>query len=436
MNESLGARARPPLRRASSRSADMPAPWLAGVCSGLSVHLGVPVLTVRLVMAVASLLYGAGALLYVWLVAFVPLDTGQRQASGRRRLAEEPRSVGPDQARQVGVRRILVVGVAMLVAAVALLVVSWRADVGRLAVLGAGCIAAGLLLVWSQAGAMAHWKSARVLSVVGGGAALVTVGIVLVFAGGDPAPVLARGILVGIVVIAGAALALAPLWLRLLGELASSREQEARETERADIAAHLHDSVLQTLSLIRAGADDPTRVRSLALTQERELRSWLYTGREDPGTSTAEDLREQVGEVESRFGEEVEVVTVGDVAPGPAELAAVAATREAVTNAVRHAAPPVSVYAEVGEGELEVFVRDRGAGFDLATIPPDRHGVRDSIVGRVRRVGGDARFRRLAQGTEVHIRVPLTRAQGQQQGEEPARGPAPARAARGEEKQA
>ena len=172
------------------------------------------------------------------------------------------------------------------------------------------------------------------------------------------------------------------------------------------MAAHLHDSVLQTLTLIRNNADNPTSVRALALGQERELRSWLYTGREEAADSLAEALREAVSALETTFGVEVGVVTVSDTRPGPGELAMVAAASEAVSNAIRHAKPPLSVYLEVGPGGSDIYVKDCGDGFDLSQIPEDRHGVRNSIIGRMERAGGKALIRHLPSGTEVHLSMP------------------------------
>ena len=175
---------------------------------------------------------------------------------------------------------------------------------------------------------------------------------------------------------------------------------------RFDIAAHLHDSVLQALTLIRASAEDPARVRAIALTEERELRAWLYTGHAQAADSLEAAVTEAVVGVESRYGVPISVVVVGDMRPGPGELALVAALAEACQNAVRHGAPPVSVYVEVRPRAIEAFVKDNGQGFDPATIAADRHGVRDSIVGRMRRAGGSATIRRLARGTEIALSVP------------------------------
>uniref|UniRef100_UPI0020282FC5 sensor histidine kinase n=1 Tax=Actinotalea sp. C106 TaxID=2908644 RepID=UPI0020282FC5 len=213
----------------------------------------------------------------------------------------------------------------------------------------------------------------------------------------------------------GAALVLAPWWLRLVRELGAERAARARESERADIAAHLHDSVLQTLALIRARATDPDDVARLARAQERELRSWLYDDRTVPGTSLAAELRELVGEVEDSRAVPVETVVVGDLVPDAGTAALLQATREALINAVVHGRPPVSLYLEVGDGQVEVFVRDHGDGFDLADVPVDRFGVRESIIGRVRRRGGTASVTsRPDRGTEVHLCLPTDLDEGEQ----------------------
>jgi signal transduction histidine kinase len=201
-------------------------------------------------------------------------------------------------------------------------------------------------------------------------------------------------------------------------ELGDERAARARESERADIAAHLHDSVLQTLALIRARADDPAEVARMARAQERELREWLYDDRPAPGTSVTAALRAIVAEVEdSRSGPggdpvAIDTVAVGDRVPDADTEALLQATREALVNAVVHGRPPVSLYLEVGQDAVEVFVRDHGDGFDVDAVGPDRFGVRESIMGRVQRRGGSASVTcRPGRGTEVHLRVP-TRTDG------------------------
>ncbi|WP_062293773.1 sensor histidine kinase [Demequina phytophila] len=216
-----------------------------------------------------------------------------------------------------------------------------------------------------------------------------------------------RAVVVPIVVITALALVLAPWWLRLLRQVGVERERRVREFERAEIAAHLHDSVLQTLTLIRAKADDPAAVSRLARAQERDLRAYLYQDRRTTDESVATALATVVAEVEDAHAVEVEVVTVGDAPTTPGLAAAVRAVREAVLNAARHARGPYSVYAEVTAAGLEVFIRDGGPGFDLAAVPAGRLGIRDSIIGRVARHGGTAEVASAPGGrTEVAITMP------------------------------
>jgi signal transduction histidine kinase len=215
---------------------------------------------------------------------------------------------------------------------------------------------------------------------------------------------------IGVVAIVATALGMlvAPWFVRLGRNLATERAARIREQERAEVAAHLHDSVLQTLALIQKRAGDPREVAGLARRQERELRRWLF---ERPGVSGGESVRvaleRAAAEVEELHGVPMEVVIVGD-RPLEARLEAlVPAAREAMTNAAKFAGSErVDLYAEVDDERVEVFVRDRGAGFDPDSIPADRRGVRDSIIGRVERHGGHASIRSaLGEGTEVELVV-------------------------------
>src|SRR5690606_16491171 len=159
--------------------------------------------------------------------------------------------------------------------------------------------------------------------------------------------------------------------------------------ERADVAAHLHDSVLQTLALIQKNAADPVMVARLARSQERDLRAWLFTSPVDAGESIAAALRVLSADIEDTWGIDVETVIVGDTPVVDALVPILHATREALTNAAKHAdAPRIDVYAEVSPSAVEIFVKDRGVGFDPATVAEDRQGIRGSIVGRMERHGG------------------------------------------------
>jgi len=190
-------------------------------------------------------------------------------------------------------------------------------------------------------------------------------------------------------------------------DLDVERAARARESERADIAAHLHDSVLQTLALIQHRAHDQSEVSRLARAQERDLRSWLYGAQAPDPTTMAARITEMAAEVEDMHAAVIEVVSVGDRTVDDRTRALLAALREAVVNAVRHAGSPVRVYVESSPDGVEAFVRDRGPGFVLASVPEDRHGVKESIIGRMERHGGEARVRSTpGEGTEVRLWLP------------------------------
>ena len=219
----------------------------------------------------------------------------------------------------------------------------------------------------------------------------------------------------GVLLVAG------PWLLRVTRDLRAERRERIREQERAAVAAHVHDSVLQTLALLQARAGDPAAVRRLARQQERDLRDWLYgsAGRTEGEPSTfTRRLRVSCAEVEDDFGVGVDVVTVGDAAldtaAGTADdervTALVGAMREAVVNAAKHSGEDiVSVYAEGEPDQVSIWVRDRGKGFDPDTVPEDRRGMRDSILDRIQRAGGTVHVRTApGRGTEVELSLPWT----------------------------
>ncbi|MDO5661377.1 MAG: hypothetical protein Q4G40_01665 [Brachybacterium sp.] len=191
-------------------------------------------------------------------------------------------------------------------------------------------------------------------------------------------------------------------------------EERALVQQRSEFTAHLHDSVLQTLTLLQKPGVEAEEMRRLARLQERELRRWLY---HDPGVDAedADDLREAVTalaeDAEDRYGAEVDVVVVGEAPTGEYTRALLGALREAVANACRHGGGDVSVFVDVSPEEIEVFVRDRGPGFELDGVPSDRLGVRESILGRMERAGGHALVRRApGGGTEVALTMETTSA--------------------------
>jgi signal transduction histidine kinase len=336
---------------------------IAGVCAGIAQTLGVDVTLVRLVFALLALAGGAGILLYFALWAWT---------SGKRPWWSF---------------LLLVLAGSGLLGAVGL--------PGR-AVVGIALVAGGLALVWRRGDVV----RARIrLSHLG--IALAALGAVILLSGGGTSTgVLAPG------AIAGALLLIAGPWLwRLALERDTERAARIRSEERSDVAARVHDSVLQTLALIQRRADDPREVAGLARRQERDLRAWLNEAEPVAGESLAAALRDAAAEAEARHGVPVEVVAVGDAPLDERLTALVAAAREALANAARFSgADRIDVFAEIGEAGAEVFVRDRGAGFDRAAVPEDRRGVRESIEGRMARHGGRARITSApGDGTEVEL---------------------------------
>jgi signal transduction histidine kinase len=215
------------------------------------------------------------------------------------------------------------------------------------------------------------------------------------------------------VILGGAALVASPFIVRLVRDRDRERAERLAVRQRAEIAAHLHDSVLQTLSLIQREHTDPDTVLRLARAEERGLRTWLYAQQPAPGqpAGLADQLQNAAAGVEQAQAALIEVVTVGDLTTHtPATDAVVAAAREAMLNAARHSGDPqpIQVFARISPAEVSVFIRDRGCGFDPDTLPTDRGGVRDSIIGRIAHAGGTTTIRsNPGAGSEVQIRMPL-----------------------------
>lgn len=397
--------------------------WLGGVCSGLADHLGVPAAVFRAAFVVLGSwrLLGVAAYLVLWLVlprapgasAAPGLDAARRQ--GRRRTAVGRRDSLTADAGQALALTMLGGGLTWL-----LQLAGWGLEPTWLLI---GLLAAGgIAPVWWQADHVAardsaggtgwrrwlapfvaQWTTGLALGV---GVAAVAVAIGLTVAALPGLGDLARTLVVIVLSLTGLALLAAPWLVRVRGELTAAREARLLSDARADMAAHLHDSVLQTLALIQRQADDPREVVRLARRQERELREWLY-GVEEPSDTLRAALTAAAQEVEDDFPVSVECVSVGDapLSPGLSEL--VKAAREAMVNAAKHSGVAlVDVYAEVADGAVEVFVRDRGRGFDTTDIADDRLGIRRSIMDRMRRHHGTATIRSDPErGTEVRLEM-------------------------------
>ncbi len=239
------------------------------------------------------------------------------------------------------------------------------------------------------------------------GVGLVVAALVLFTARGGSVAIAGDVTVAALLTIVGLGIVVGPWVYRLASDLTAERAERIRTQERADVAAHLHDSVLQTLALIQKNADDGPTVARLARSQERDLRSWLYAGDATDESTVASALRGVAAQIEDAHGVSVDVVTVGDCDLVERLRPVVSATREAVTNAAKHAGTGrVDVYAEVTGAAVDVFVRDRGPGFDLDEVADDRYGVRRSIIDRMSRHGGSAQVRPApGGGTEVRLHL-------------------------------
>ncbi len=392
----------PLLRRRSGR-------FVAGVAGGIADHLGVRVLWVRAAFALLAIVNGAGIAAYGLLWIFV-----------RQEQVEVDRTVPRSERQQALGLAALGIAVAFAGSASGNPVVGWV--VGPL-----GVAAIGAAVVWREAdeSQRRRWtQGARqtggstILRVVSG-AVFVAVGIAVFLLANLELGQLQFAVLAVVATLAGVAVITIPWWLRLVRDLGEERRERIVETERAEIAAHLHDSVLQTLALIQRQSDQPREVLRLARGQERELRTWLYGptgyGRRSTGdpaleSSFAEVLTKATAEVEDTYAVDVRPVVVGGDRPLDDGLRAlILASREAMVNAAKHSgAADISVYVEMEPAEVNVFVRDRGVGFDPDAVPEDRHGLADSVRGRMERHGGSVRLRTApGEGTEVHLRMPV-----------------------------
>jgi signal transduction histidine kinase len=212
------------------------------------------------------------------------------------------------------------------------------------------------------------------------------------------------------VLVVGVLVLFAPWWLQNVRELTSERRERVRIEERALMVAHLHDSVLQTLTLIERAAANECDVVRLARNQERELRQWLFSPETvtDASTSFVGLVGAIEHDVENDYGVRVELVTVGDCVPDERVTALVAAGREAAINAAKWSeAPSVSIFTEVEQHSISIFVRDRGVGFDLDAIPADRQGIALSVRQRMSQLGGEVSINTVAgDGTEVQLVMP------------------------------
>ena len=378
---------------------------LLGVAGGLGERLGVDPVLIRVAFAVLAIAGGSGVVLYLlaWAVSVEPDDEVARARPARRPSLRQALALG-----------LVVLGTMLLLREVGL----WFGDQ---IVWPIALAAAGSAVIWARSDDRDRARWARIpgnpieamftgrvglIRIVVGGLLVVSgLGLGLANTGADLAA--AGDALLGVAItLIGLGLIFGPWANRLASQLAEERRGRIRSEARAEMAAHLHDSVLHTLALIQR-ADASPEVVNLARRQERELRAWLYRAPVPEGR-----LRPAVEaiatRVEQRHNVPVDVVVVGDAPLDEAARALVDACQEAAFNAARHSgAPLVSVYVEVEPDELVGFVRDEGKGFDPDQVPTDRRGIADSIRGRLRRHGGSLSIvSSPGEGTEVQLRLP------------------------------
>ncbi|MFI1796788.1 PspC domain-containing protein [Streptomyces sp. NPDC020379] len=393
---------------------------LGGVARGLAGHLGVPVSWVRIVFLALLLAQGMGAVLYAVFWFVVPLGVGGVDAP-----RPAPVETYPDGPRRLFARkpdRGQVFALIALVIGGAIFVDNLHLGRANAYIWPMLLVGAGVALVWRQAdnARRAHWmevsRRKRVLPLARGAAGVVLAGVgvtgIVVLQGS--AEHLGTVLQASLAVLVGIALLAGPSVVRMTQDLSAERTMRIRAQERAEVAAHVHDSVLHTLTLIQRNAEDPREVARLARAQERELRAWLYRpeGRgkdeaQEP-TTLADAVKAAAAEVEDHHGVPIEVVVVGDCPLDERLAAQMQAAREAMVNAAKYGGEggAVQVYAEVEGRTVFVSVRDRGPGFDVDAVPDDRMGVRESIIGRMQRNGGTARLRSVpGGGTEVELEM-------------------------------
>ncbi|MFC4590534.1 ATP-binding protein [Sphaerisporangium corydalis] len=368
---------------------------VAGVAQGAAAQLRLDPVVLRLAFVLLSVLDGLGVLAYAALWMFTPREQYEGEPPGR----------DWGQAAAYGALGMALTAFGWITGASTGGVGTWSIAVGGI----------GTLILWQQAepGRRQRWMTDAVRQVrrswirTAIGLLLVVTGAIGFLAAQGKLAEARPGLVFTAVVVGGIALIAAPWLTGLWKELQKERRERIRQEERAEMAAHVHDSVLHTLTLIQRNSGDPFEVTRLARSQERELRNWLYQPKADADASMAAAVRRVAAEIEDEHGIPIEIVCVGDCDLDDGLRALLQAARQAMVNAAKYAeAPVISVYAEVEADEVTVFVRDRGKGFDMDDVPDDRMGIRQSIIGRMERHGGSARVKTgPGEGTEVMLTV-------------------------------
>ncbi|ACZ84226.1 ATP-binding protein [Streptosporangium roseum] len=370
---------------------------VAGVAQGAAAQLRLDPVALRLAFVLLTVLDGIGAVAYAALWMFTPREPYEGREPSR----------DWSQVAAYGAIGLALMALGWLTGASTGGIGAWPIAVGGI----------GSLILWQQADPdrRQRWMNSTVGQVrrnrvrTLAGLALVVVGAIGFLVVTEELGSAQPGIMFTLVVVGGVALIAAPWLAALWKELQRERRERIRQEERAEFAAHVHDSVLHTLTLIQRNANDSREVMRLARSQERELRNWLYQPKQDADASVAAAVRRVAAEEEDAHGVPIEVVCVGDCPLTPALSAMMQAARQAMVNAAKYSeSSVVSVYAEAEPEEVTIFIRDRGVGFDMGQVPEDRMGIRQSIIGRMERHGGSARLRtEPGEGTEVMLTMKL-----------------------------
>ena len=391
-----------------------PAERLAGgVAAGLAAWRGFNVTTVRIVFVLIALI-PSGFFVPLYVVGWLLIPAAGEDSSIGSRARSDSRGI----ALAAGLASLL----AFLLFVIGAFNIGWINGYAWPQVV----TVAGLVLIWRNGSPEEQATLRRLAEPLGAAAGPATrtrwsairlgIAALLIFGGAGwlasahESLALLRPLGAVLLVIAGIVLVLGPWWLRIARDLVLERQARIRSQEREEMAARIHDSVLQTLALIQRRADDPQKVVQLARLQERELRSWLFEGRDpaDTDVTFAAGIRQIQQDVESRYGVPVEAVTVGDCELDENLSALVAAAREATVNAAKWSgASVISLFAEVEPDAVSLVVRDRGKGFDPSAVPEDRKGLAESVHGRMTRRGGTADVvSGLGEGTKVTLKMP------------------------------
>lgn len=372
---------------------------VAGLASGIAAFLRIRPVYVRAGFVVLAFAGGVGILLYAAGWALFPDDS----------TVEAPEPQAPATRRQILGLALVFIGLLLGLESIGL----WFGDA---VVIPVALVSFGIAFIWDRGrydyrsaltqitgGSGRDERPSRLRVIFGG--LLMFAGAVVLFQAVDAFAGMGEIALAVAVTAVGFVLVFGPWVWRLIDDLARERRERIRSEERAEVAAHLHDSVLQTLALIQR-SDDPKRMVTLARAQERELRSWLYASHNDRPESLRSAIEEAAGRIEAAHDLPVSVVIVGDLPLSERTEALVHASAEAMTNAAKHSgAEQISVYAEASPNKAEVWISDQGRGFDVDEVSAERLGIKESIIGRMERHRGSAEIDSTGDGTEVHLRM-------------------------------